>query len=119
MEVRGSVGQIFVVNECASRVCVECDLLTTNDAFRVLVGDLFERSRSTFWLVFRGRVLKGKWCLGTFGIRGANASEKNIFVDGVTVQCVPLAGCWQHPPKPVLEPPPLDTTTRLVWQDWK
>lgn len=57
---------VLVVVSSKSTMRLEVELTKTANWLRGQVSRVVKRK--PFWIVFKGRVLKGDWCLGTYGI---------------------------------------------------
>lgn len=57
---------VLVVVSSNTKIRLEVELTKTADWLREQVSRVVKRK--CFWIVYQGRVVKGDWCLGTYGI---------------------------------------------------
>ncbi|KAJ1453149.1 hypothetical protein M885DRAFT_524752 [Pelagophyceae sp. CCMP2097] len=97
---------IILVDERSIEFRLEASLLEESASLHERAAAAIHRDSKAFWLVSRGRIVSGRWCLGTFGVR-----------PGGVVRVVPKTD-WRPPPPPLKPPPPETTATaREVWHD--
>lgn len=89
--------QLVVLSKPKQVFDLDVELTASASAFRRLVATRTRLDAPSFWVVHKGRVVKGDWCLGTFGVHANSKVHVVLKPDGRR---------------------PANTATDL-WQDWR